>query len=54
MKKDWRILLDNLDFKQEEWEDNILQWTKKAQLIFHQVPDLELKNPMSPKSFIQA
>ena len=53
MKKDSKSLPGNLVFKQEEWEDNILQWMKKALQIFHQVPDLELKNLTLLKNYTQ-
>lgn len=43
MKKNWKRLPNNLDFKQEDVEVNILLWIRKEQLIFLHLPDLELQ-----------
>ena len=53
MKRDLKILPEALDFKQEEWEDNIQQWMKREQLIFLLVPDLVLKSLLWPKNSIK-
>jgi len=53
IKRDWKILPDNLDCKPEEWEVSTLQWTTKEQPIFHQAPDLESKSPTLLKNYIR-
>jgi hypothetical protein len=53
MKRDLKILPDSSAFKQEEWEDNILQWTQREQLTSHHPPDSVLRNLMLLRNFTQ-